>query len=91
MFYTYLLQCVDEKRNRQNYYVGVTGDLKQRIKDHQMGKVRTTRNFEKVFLIYYEACLNKTDASKRELQLKTGFGRGYIKRRLESYFRAGLV
>jgi hypothetical protein len=32
-----------------------------------------------------EACLSKEDASEREKQLKTGFGRGYLKRRLKNY------
>jgi len=36
-------------------------------------------------LIYYEACLSKKDAQNRERQLKTGFGRGYLRRRLKDY------
>jgi len=30
-------------------------------------------------------CQKETGARKRELQLKTGFGRGYLKRRIENY------
>jgi len=37
-------------------------------------------------LVYYEVCLSKKDAQKRERQLKTGFGRGYLRKRLENYF-----
>jgi predicted GIY-YIG superfamily endonuclease len=33
-------------------------------------------------LLYFEACFNKEDAIAREKQLKTGFGRAYLKRRL---------
>ena len=62
-------------------------DLKIRILNHKTKGVETTKNFDKIELIYYEASLNKTDARKRELQLKTGFGRGYINRRLESYLK----
>jgi putative endonuclease len=33
-------------------------------------------------LVYYEACLIKEKAIQREKQLKTGFGRAYLYRRL---------
>ena len=33
-------------------------------------------------LVYYEAGLDKESAIKREKQLKTGFGRAYLKRRI---------
>jgi putative endonuclease len=53
--------------------------------DHLNKNVTTTKKFDKIVLVYYEACLSKKDARKRELQLKTGFGRGYLKRRMENY------
>ena len=41
-------------------------------------------------LIYYEACLNKYDARSRELYLKSGKGKRYIKSRLKRFlFRTG--
>ena len=87
MFYTYVLLCMNNKSGRRIFYIGSTSDLKNRLKQHKDGQVETTRIFDKIILIYYEACLNKTDARKRELQLKTGFGRGYLNRRLESYLK----
>ena len=87
MFYTYILLCKDNIRNRVEFYIGSTEDLKNRYREHQVGEVKTTKSFNKVMLVYYEACLSKADARKRELQLKTGFGRGYIKKRLESYLK----
>jgi putative endonuclease len=36
-----------------------------------------------VNLIYFEACVNKKDAFRREIYLKTGMGRRYIKNRLK--------
>lgn len=87
MFYTYILLCYDSKNNKKRFYVGSSGNLKERILDHKTKSVEATKNFDKVELVYYEACLNKTDVRKRELQLKTGFGRGYIKRRLENYLK----
>ena len=87
MFYTYVLRCIDKKRKRQKFYIGSTENLEERIRDHRSGSVKTTKSFDIIELVYYEACCDKTDARKRELQLKTGFGRGYLKRRLEEYLK----
>ena len=87
MHYVYVLLCLDNDRNRKKLYIGSTSNLKARLTKHKSRSIKTTKSFDIIELIYYEACLNKTDSSKRELQLKTGFGRGYIKRRLESYLK----
>lgn len=71
--------------------MGSTEDLKVRFKEHITKNVKTTKSFDKILLVYYEACRNKSDARKRELQLKTGFGRGYINKRIESDLKASLV
>lgn len=85
MYYTYVLLCLDQKRDRKKLYIGSTSNLKIRIAKHKSKSIKTTKSFDIIQLIYYEACLNKIDSRKRELQLKTGFGRGYLKRRLENY------
>ena len=81
-YYTYVLYCRNSKTNKHKLYIGSTSDLKKRFVDHKSKSVKTTKIFDIIELVYYEACRNKTDARKRELQLKTGFGRGYLKRRL---------
>ncbi len=83
MYYVYVLYDKYSKR----FYTGYTHDLYTRLKQHQWSNVQTTKKMSQPILIYYEACLNKTDARKRENQLKTGFGRSYLKRRLY-YFLA---
>ena len=89
-YYTYVLRCT--KNGVIYFYVGYTTDLRKRVKRHLQKEVEATRSYERIELVYYEACQNKTDARKRELQLKTGFGKGYIKRRLVSYLQsAGVV
>lgn len=82
MHYTYVLLCGNNEN--QKFYVGATSNLRGRVLRHKNKNVETTKKFDKINLVYYEACRNKTDALKRELQLKTGFGRGYIKKRLEN-------
>ena len=92
MYYTYILFCTDQATNRRKIYIGSTADLKERIATHRSKSVQTTKSFDTMELVYYEACKNKKDARSRELQLKTGFGRGYIKKRLKNYFQeAGIV
>jgi len=56
--------------------------LNSRLREHNLGKVFATKSRVPLKLIYYEACLNKENAIKREKQLKTGFGRKYLKNRL---------
>ena len=80
MFYTYVLNC--KSGAKSIFYIGSTGDLQNRLDEHKNGKVKTTHKFDKIDLLYYEACHDKIDATKRELQLKTGFGRGYLKKRI---------
>lgn len=77
MFYTYVLRCGDG-----NLYVGSTGNLRSRITQHQAGRVTATASRLPVRLEYYEACQSEISARLREKQLKTGFGRAYLKRRL---------
>ena len=70
-----------------NFYVGYTNDLKKRIQDHKDGKVESTKYRLPIVLIYYESCLNRYDAIKRERYLKSGMGKKYIRNRLKNYFK----
>ncbi len=78
MYYTYVLKSTLDKR----LYIGWTSNLERRIKKHQYGLVQATQNRRPLKLVYYEACLSEKKAILREKQLKTGFGRAYLKRRL---------
>jgi predicted GIY-YIG superfamily endonuclease len=77
MYYTYVLQCADG-----NFYVGSTVDLRRRVLEHQAGRAAATASRLPVTPEYYEACRSEVYARIREKQLKTGFGRAYLKRRL---------
>ena len=81
MFYTYIL--LSEKDNK--FYTGYANNLNRRIAEHQKGKVFSTKSRLPIKLVYYEACLNKEDAIRREKTLKSGRGKTYIKKRLNSY------
>ena len=81
MFYTYLLQS---KKNG-TWYTGSTNDLRKRLKQHNDGKSTFTKRDRPYKLIYYEACMNEDDARSRELQLKAGLSKRYLKNRLRDF------
>ncbi|OGY86505.1 MAG: excinuclease ABC subunit C [Candidatus Kerfeldbacteria bacterium RIFOXYB2_FULL_38_14] len=81
-YYIYILQS--KKDNK--FYTGYTKNLKLRFEQHQKGLVKSTKNRRPFFLIYFEACLNRSDATKREKYLKTHYGKMFIRNRLKSYF-----
>ena len=81
MFYTYVLLSENDNKS----YVGFTKDLKKRFDEHNKGSVRSTVHRRPFKLVYYEACLNETDALKREKYLKSGYGRRFLNKRLEHF------
>jgi len=81
MYYTYVLQSEKD----QKFYTGSTKDLKQRLKEHNSGRMPATRNRGPLKLIYCEICINGKDAREREMYLKTAWGKRYIKNRLRNY------
>ncbi len=87
MHYVYVLKCSSSKFSHNCLYVGYTDNLKRRLTQHKSGSTKTTQKFDKIELIYYEACKHEKDARLREVQLKTGFGRGYLNRRLENFLK----
>jgi putative endonuclease len=78
MYYTYVLKGLKDKK----LYVGWTEDLEARLEKHNSGQVQSTESRRPLEIVYYEACRNREDAIAREKQLKTGFGRAYLNRRL---------
>lgn len=80
-FYTYVLRS----KKDGNLYIGWTTDLVSRVKKHNKGLVKATENrrpLNLVYYVYYEACLSKKEAIRREKSLKTGFGRKYLKNKM---------
>jgi len=75
--YTYVLLCADNK-----FYIGSTDDLRRRLRYHENGHVPSTSRRRPVLLLYYEACLSLSAARRREKQLKTGYGRKFLKERM---------
>jgi putative endonuclease len=75
MHYVYILKCKDGK-----LYTGCTNDLRERIKRHSDGNVPATKPRLPIRLVNYVAFENKYKAFAFEKYLKTGSGRGFIKK-----------
>lgn len=61
-----MVQCSDG-----TLYTGWTNDLKKRLEKHNAGKgARYTRGRLPVKLVYYEVFATKSEAMKREAQIK---------------------
>ena len=82
MYFVYIL----ENNNDKSWYIGFTSDLKRRVFEHQNGQGGRTTKIKKGWqLIYSESYINEKDARGRELFLKSGAGRRFLKRQLSNY------
>jgi len=67
MYITYILQS----QSNQKYYIGYTEDLEQRLSRHNRGLVRSTKSGTPWRVIYTEKFNTKSEAYKREQQIKS--------------------
>lgn len=79
--YVYVLRSLRDNL----FYVGFTKNLKTRLELHNSGLVPSTKRRTPFELVYWEGCINQTDATQREKYLKTAWGKRYIKNRLKNY------
>ncbi|OGI76035.1 excinuclease ABC subunit C [Candidatus Nomurabacteria bacterium RIFCSPHIGHO2_02_FULL_36_29] len=77
-YYTYILKSKKDGK----IYTGYTKDLRKRLNQHNKGLSLYTKGRGPFELIYYEACLLEDKARSRELFLKSGMGKRYLKNRL---------
>jgi putative endonuclease len=61
------------------YYKGSSGDLERRLKEHNRGKVLSTKSGCPWSLIYYEGFQTRSDALQREKYFKTRSGYRWLK------------
>jgi putative endonuclease len=78
MFYVYVLSSLKQKR----IYIGYSTNLKQRCQEHATGQVRSTKGYIPWKLVYYEAFLNKFDATKREKELKSHAAKNFLLKKI---------
>ena len=85
MWYAYVLQSTKDQR----LYIGMTNDLRRRLKEHNTKSGGSYTNKNGPFkLLLYEAFLEKKDAAVAEKFFKSGYGREVLKNdKLKYYFK----
>ena len=87
MFYIYILKSTKTDK----LYIGFTNNIFNRIKEHNAQKSLATKAFTPYYLIYFEGYRSKTDAIRREKNLKY-FGQAYrrLKERISDSLQGNL-
>ena len=67
MYFIYIIESLIVIR----YYIGSTENLEIRLSAHNSGKVKSTRAYKPWELVYTERFDTKSDAIKRERQIKS--------------------
>jgi putative endonuclease len=78
-YHVYILLSEKDK----NLYIGQTENLPMRLEAHYEGHVPSTKNRRPLKLVYSEQCETRSDAIKREHELKSPASRDF-KRNLRS-------
>lgn len=66
MWYVYILLCADN-----SLYTGICDDPKRRFAEHLLGKAsKYTRSHKPLKIVYQEKTSSRSEALKRELEIK---------------------
>ncbi|MEW5684404.1 MAG: GIY-YIG nuclease family protein [Pseudomonadota bacterium] len=79
MHYVYLIRSISDAARR---YVGVTSDLRERLREHDAGKSPHTSKYRPWELVTYVAFSDRTQAEAFEKYLKSGSGHAFARKRL---------
>lgn len=81
MYFFYVLKSKEDGQ----LYFGYSEDLKERLQQHNSGKVPSTNLKKPWILVYYEAYSSQSDAKHREYSIKLR-GNAYLqlKRRIKN-------
>jgi putative endonuclease len=55
------------------YCIGITDNISERLRDHNAGKTKSIKNRMPFILKYQEVYSEKTEARKREIELKKNY------------------
>ena len=80
MFVRYSAYILKSEKNGKHYY-GHSQNLEKRLKDHNNGRVRSTKAYRPWKVIYAEKFLLRSEAREREFFFKSLDGHQYLKRR----------
>jgi putative endonuclease len=75
MYHVYALQSKVDGR----IYVGLSRNVEIRLRDHNSGRVFSTKGYKPWIIFYREECKDRIEARKREKYLKSGCGKEFLK------------
>ncbi len=76
----YVIQSLKDGR----FYVGMSENVDLRLKQHNKGMTTSTRFYKPWKLLFFEEYVSRAEARKREIYLKSGSGKEFIKSWLRS-------
>ena len=75
----YWIYAISSEKTRR-IYVGMSKDVTKRVREHNLGRVFSTKGYRPWRLIYKEKCgINRGDTRKKEKYLKSGVGKEFLK------------
>jgi putative endonuclease len=80
-FFVYILQSLKDF----SFYVGQCDDLDRRMSKHFDGMSKYTASKRPLKLVYFEMYESRTDAIKREREIKGKKSRGYIEQLIKNW------
>lgn len=78
MYYVYIL----ESKKDSSRYIGVTSDLRERLRDHNSGETKSNRSKIPYKIIWYCAFTDRTTAYAFERYLKSSSGHAFTRKHL---------
>lgn len=73
--YVYVLKS----KGHDRFYVGMTQNVENRLKEHNRGKTFSTKGYRPWELFLFEGYPDRNTARKREKYLKSGYGKTWIR------------
>ncbi|MEW6193647.1 MAG: GIY-YIG nuclease family protein [Bacteroidota bacterium] len=67
MYSVYILKSLVKER----FYIGHTSDLQKRLNEHNSGRTKSTKPYIPWTIVHIESYETKSEAYKRELQIKS--------------------
>ncbi|NRB53335.1 MAG: GIY-YIG nuclease family protein [Saprospiraceae bacterium] len=75
MYYVYVLKS----QHHWRFYVGMTSNIARRLNEHNKGRTRSTKGYRPWILFFSESYPSRAEARSREVYLKSGSGKEFIK------------
>ena len=75
-FFVYALKSIKDGR----LYIGISADPYRRLAEHNAGMTRSTKSRRPFEIIHIEEFSDRKSARKKEIYLKSGCGREFLKK-----------